>query len=179
MSSTVSAYESSWRSIAHSRLWFGLLIAIGSLSSAIYPHPPLVALGAIAGTTLTPRRALLATSAVWLASQLYGFGLRGYPHTAEAFAWGFAMGLGTLLVAAIASLRPEISRTSFKGYCLWLGISATVGFAVFEGLIFSLGWLLTGTHVFTLAIVTQLFVKELLWTGLMLLAYCLLLKPAR
>jgi len=29
-----------------SRLWFFLLIAIGTFSSVIYPHPPLVAFGA-------------------------------------------------------------------------------------------------------------------------------------
>ncbi|NJL19910.1 MAG: hypothetical protein HC895_02345 [Leptolyngbyaceae cyanobacterium SM1_3_5] len=179
MTLTRSTYESRWKSIAHSRLWLMLFVAIGSVSSAIYPHPPLVALGAIAGTTLSPRRALLAAIALWFASQLYGFGLRGYPQTVEAIAWGLAIGLGTLLVTAIASLRPASSRTDFRRHCLWIGASAIAGFAVFQGIIFSLGWLLTGTHILTGAIVTQLFAKELLWTGILTVAYRLLFKRDR
>jgi hypothetical protein len=48
--------------VASDRLWTFLLVAIGSASSVIYPHPPLAAFGAIAGTTLTPRRALSAAA---------------------------------------------------------------------------------------------------------------------
>lgn len=50
--SVQTRWSSLWQLLAQSRLWFFLLIAIGTFSSVIYPHPPLVAFGAIAGGTL-------------------------------------------------------------------------------------------------------------------------------
>jgi hypothetical protein len=63
---------SAWNRVASHRLWTFLLITIGSAGSVIYPHPPLVAFGALAGITLTPKRALRADrylagqSVLWL-----------------------------------------------------------------------------------------------------------------
>ncbi|MBF2079902.1 MAG: hypothetical protein IGR76_15630 [Synechococcales cyanobacterium T60_A2020_003] len=152
-----------WNTIAQSRLWIVLLTAIGSLSSVIYAHAPLVAFGAVAGTTLRPRRALGAAIAIWLANQLYGFGLRHYPQTAESLAWGLVMGLGTVLVTAIAALRPSFSQTTHRGHGIWVAIALLSGFLVFEGLVLSLGFLLTGSHVLTWAILARLLVKDVLW----------------
>jgi hypothetical protein len=107
---SASQWSVTWNWVASHRLWSFLLIAIGSASSVIYPHPPLVAFGAIAGTTLTPKRALGAATAIWLVNQVYGYGLRQYPQTTEALLWGLVMGLGTLLVTAMAAIRPTLSK---------------------------------------------------------------------
>jgi len=152
-----------WNTVAQHRLWIVLLIAIGGLSSVIYAHAPLVAFGTVAGTTLRPRRAFAAAIAIWFANQLYGFGLRHYPLTTESLAWGLAMGLGTVLVAAIAALRPGFSQTTRKGHGIWVAIALLTGFIVFESLISSLGFLLIGSHIFTWAILGRLLIKDVLW----------------
>lgn len=59
-----------WKSASHHESWFIGLIAIGSFSSALYAHPPLVALGTVAGSTLPPRKAIGAAIAIWLANQI-------------------------------------------------------------------------------------------------------------
>jgi len=84
--SSVQTYWSSrWKLLARNRLWFFLLIVIGTFSGVIYPHPPLVSFGSIAGCTFRPRRAILAAMTVWFTNQIYGFTLRGYPQTTESF----------------------------------------------------------------------------------------------
>lgn len=154
-----------WQSIAQNRVWLMLVLAVGSASSVVYPHPPLVAFGAIAGTTLTPQKALGATAAIWLVNQIFGYGLRQYPQTAESLGWAIAMGIGALLIAGFASLRPQFSQATFKGHCLWVLAIAVAGFVLFEGIILSLGFLLTGSHVFTWEILGSLFSKEMIWTA--------------
>jgi hypothetical protein len=154
-----------WQSIAQNRVWLVLLLAVGSTSSVVYPHPPLVAFGAIAGTTLTPQKALGATTAIWLVNQIFGYGLRQYPQTVESLGWAIAMGIGALLIAGFASLRPQFSQATFKGHCLWVLAIAVAGFVMFEGIILSLGFLLTGSHVFTWETLGSLFSKEMIWTA--------------
>ncbi|MFM7447620.1 MAG: hypothetical protein ACKO24_03350 [Leptolyngbyaceae cyanobacterium] len=158
-----SQWSNAWNRVASHRLWSFLLIAIGSASSVIYPHPPLVAFGAIAGTTLTPKRALSAAAAIWLVNQIYGYALRQYPQTSEALLWGLVMGLGTVLVTAMAAIRPTLSKMTRKGHWVWVAISVVTGFLLFESLVLSLGLLLTGEHVLTWAIFGRLLVKDLIW----------------
>jgi hypothetical protein len=160
---SASQWSVTWNWVASHRLWSFLLIAIGSASSVIYPHPPLVAFGAIAGTTLTPKRALGAATAIWLVNQVYGYGLRQYPQTTEALLWGLVMGLGTLLVTAMAAIRPTLSKMTRKGHWVWVAIAVVAGFLLFESLVLSLGFLLTGSHVLTWAIFGHLLFKDLIW----------------
>ncbi|NJL54024.1 hypothetical protein HC928_01890 [bacterium] len=166
-----SQWSITWNRVANQRRWMFLLIGIGSFSSVIYPHPPLVAFGAIAGSTLSPKRAFLIALSIWFMNQLYGYGLRSYPQTAESFLWGLVMGLGMLLVTALAALRPPFSRTTWKGHGSWMAIAVLTGFLLFESLVLSLGFLLTGSHVLTWAILGHLLFKELIWAFALTLGY--------
>ncbi len=85
------------KAMSHSRLWQFLLITIGSASSIIYPHVPLVGFAAISGVTLNRKQAIISSIIIWLVNQFYGFTLRQYPQTLESFTWGLVMGLRTLL----------------------------------------------------------------------------------
>lgn len=159
-----------WQTIARSRVWFALLLAIGAFSSVIYPHPPLVAFGAITGTTLKRKPAILIAMSIWLINQVYGYTLRQYPLTADSLLWGLMMGLGTLIVTVPASVRPSFSQKTLQGHCLWFGAVALIGFAAFESLILALDWLLIGSHMLTWAITGSLFAKEVIWAiGLLLM----------
>ncbi|NJR52901.1 MAG: hypothetical protein HC780_28375 [Leptolyngbyaceae cyanobacterium CSU_1_3] len=166
-----SQWTLAWSRVASDRRWTFLLIAIGAFSSVIYPHPPFVAFGAIAGTTLKPRRAILVAMSIWLVNQVYGYTVRQYPWSGDSLLWGLMLGLGTLIVTALALLRPKFSQKTLKGHCLWLGASALLGFAVFESLILTVDWLLTGSHTLTWAIARGILVNTTVWTISLTLIY--------
>jgi hypothetical protein len=173
-----SDWTKRWNRLANRHFWTFLLMAIGSLSSVIYPHPPLVAFGVIAGSTLPPKRALSIVATIWLINQLYGYGLRQYPQTAESLSWGLVMGLGTLLVTALAAIRPPFSKLTCRGHWLWVAIALVTGFLLLQSLILSLGFLLTGSHVLTWAILGHLLIKEVVWTIALTAFYVFLIRFA-
>lgn len=74
-----SQWSITWNRVASDRRWTFLLIAMGVFSSIIYPHPPFVAFGAVAGTTLKPKRAVLIAMSIWLMNQVYGYTVRQFP----------------------------------------------------------------------------------------------------
>ncbi|NEQ28821.1 MAG: hypothetical protein F6K28_59695 [Microcoleus sp. SIO2G3] len=71
------SWQQGCQSIAHSRFWFLLLLSVGTLSNVVYfCTVPLAGFGAIAGATLTRRRALLVILSMWFVNQLLGFTVR-------------------------------------------------------------------------------------------------------
>ncbi|AFY89213.1 hypothetical protein [Chroococcidiopsis thermalis] len=165
--------------IARGWLWNFLLIFLGSASSVVYPHPPLVSFATIAGATLTCKKAAIATMAIWLVNQVYGYSLRDYPRTSESIAWGLIMGLGTLLVALLASLKPKFSREKIGGHFLWLGVSFVGGFILFEGLILLTGIFPGISHNLTPAILMRLLIKESIWIVPLALAHMFLVRRSQ
>jgi hypothetical protein len=159
-----SPWSVTWNRAASDRRWTFLLVAIGAFSSVIYPHPPFVAFGAIAGTTLKPKRAILVALSIWLVNQVVGYTVRQYPWSADSLLWGLMLGLGTLIVTALALLRPPFSQKTLRGHCVWLGAIALVGFAVFQSLILTVDWLLTGSHMLTWAIALSILINTIIWT---------------
>ncbi|MGI0484211.1 hypothetical protein ACN4EK_02170 [Pantanalinema rosaneae CENA516] len=171
-----SQWSITWKRVASDRRWSFLLIAMGVFSSIIYPHPPFVAFSAISGTTLKPRRAILVALLIWLVNQVYGYTVRQYPWSGDSLLWGLMLGLGTLVVTALASLRPKFSQKTLKEHCLWLGASALLGFAVFESLILTVDWLLTGSHTLTWAITHSILINTTLWTISLTLIYLVFVR---
>ncbi|AFZ18799.1 hypothetical protein [Allocoleopsis franciscana] len=157
-------WKLAWSTVAQNRLWVLLLTVLGSASSVVYPHPPLVSFATVAGTTLKPTQAVKAISIIWLVNQIWGYTLRNYPQTTDSFVWGLIMGLGTLLVTLLATIKPRFSRERMGGHFLWLGTALIAGFVLFESLILLFGTLLGNEHSITLSILAHLFLKEMIWT---------------
>ncbi len=152
------------KAMSHSRLWQFLLITIGSASSIIYPHVPLVGFAAISGVTLNRKQAIISSIIIWLVNQFYGFTLRQYPQTLESFTWGLVMGLGTLLVTILATLKPKFIKQKIWRYYLWLSASLVIGYVLFEGIILLTATLMVGDgHGLTVAILGRIFVKNIVW----------------
>jgi hypothetical protein len=167
MKSSSTAWQTGWEVLASNRLWILSLLVLGSISSVIYAHAPLVAFAVAAGTTLKPRKAITLAITVWLINQLYGYLLRQFPLTLESLGWGGLMLIGAVLVAGVAALRPRFSQTSWAGHLLWTSVAAVVGFALFEGLI--LLALTTADHGLGSTTMLKLFSKEMIWTAAMVL----------
>ncbi len=166
-------WESACKTISQGYFWQFSLIFVGCISSVIYPHAPLVGFSAVAGNTLTRKKALTCVMAIWLANQLYGFIIRQYPQTWESLTWGIVMGLGTWLVTGLVTLRPTFCQR-FWGYYLWLVISVIGGYILYEGAIIVIAQLMGG-HALTLAVLWRIFLKNFLWgMGLSLIHSCVI-----
>lgn len=172
---SVIGFAEGWRSLSRGRLVFLALLALGTGSNAIYAHPPLVAFAVLSGVTVGRRRAMTTALLIWLVNQVIGFGVRGYPFSTTAFIWGVVMGLGTVLVSALASLRPRFSQTAWLGHWLWVAIALIGGFVLFQGPILLLYPVLADGHFMDWGIVAKLFQKDAIWTGAIALGHSLLL----
>ncbi|MGK7952493.1 MAG: hypothetical protein AB4368_27830 [Xenococcaceae cyanobacterium] len=150
------------KAISQSNRWQLFLITIGSASSIIYPHVPLVGFAAVTGNTLTRKKALISAMSIWFTNQLYGFTIRQYPRTFESFTWGLVMGLGTLLITWLITLQPKFSRDNFRGYLTWLAIGIVGGYAIYQGSIVLIAQLMGG-HGLTSAILGRIFIRDAVW----------------
>ncbi len=72
------------------------------------------------------------------------------------------MGLGTIVVALIASIQPRFSQRSWLGQSLWLGMSLLLGFCLYQG-----GTLLVNQwvemHGLTADVFLRMLGREVLW----------------
>ena len=160
--SHLNSWQIADKVISKSNWWQIFLITIGSASSIIYPHVPLIGFAAVAGNTLTRKKALISAMSIWFANQLYGFTIRQYPQTFDSFTWGLVMGLGTLSVTWLVTLRPKFSRHSVRGYLTWLVVSLVGGYAIYQGSIVLIAQLTSG-HGLTAVILWRIFVKNFIW----------------
>lgn len=140
-------------------LWIGLLTAATLLATGVFACAvPLAALAAIAAFDTERNDGVLLVGAVWLANQVYGFTVLGYPHEAQAYAWGVTMGIGA--IAAYYAARAVVSSVAPKSALMAVLVALPVAFAVYEASIFVGTLVLTrgegafnGSVVFYVAIV--------------------------
>ena len=83
---------------------------ITAFSFAAACATPFAALAAVAALTLSRGDAYRIAVAVWLADQIVGYAIHGYPRTLESVAWGATIGAAALLAtwaarAAATGLR--------------------------------------------------------------------------
>jgi hypothetical protein len=169
--SRLNSWQTAVKAIARSNWWQLCLIVVGSASSIIYPHVPLVGFAAVAGNTLTRKKALITAMSIWFANQLYGFTIRQYPRTFESFTWGLVMGLGMLLVTWLVTLRPKFSRDNVRGYLIWLAIAIVGGYAIYQGSIVLIAQLMGG-HGLNAVILGRIFVRDVVWACALSAIHC-------
>src|SRR5215472_13465350 len=130
-------------------LWLALLVAASVVFSlGLACAAPFTAFGAAAALTLSRRDALVLVMSVWLANQLVGFTLLHYPWTANAFAWGGALGV----VAVLATLASQwvAKRSADAARVLSFSVTFLLAFVVYEAALFALSvGVLGGAEVFT------------------------------
>ena len=162
------------RAISLSPWWQFCLIVVGSISSIVYPHPPLVGIAAVAGNTLIRFKALTSITGIWLANQVYGFTIRRYPLSLESLTWGLIMGSSIFLVTWLITLQPRFSRYNFQGYSIWLAIAVFGGYALYQGSIMLTAQLIGG-HGLSWAILWSILWKDVVWAiALSILHGCVL-----
>ena len=120
------AVPAEWRH----QIWLAVLVlAVSAFSLVFACAAPFAAFGAMAAVTLSRRDAVRTTLALWAVNQAIGFGLLGYPRTANSFAWGLAIGAA----AVLGTLAAQWIVARLRVHELLLVLSAFVGaFAVYE-----------------------------------------------
>lgn len=133
-----------------------LITVIGTL--AFDCTAPLPAAAAIAGLTLKRDEAIVTSISLWLATQLLGFAIMGYPLEPQAFGWGAVIGLATVSAAITTSLH----RKTYM---------ALVAFVVYELVILGFALVFGGTETFAPYIVGGLFLVNLIGFGVLALGW--------
>ena len=140
-----SVYAPVWRHL----LWLALLVSASvAFSLGFACAVPLAAFAAAAALTLSRADALALIFLVWLANQLVGFSVLGYPWTVSTFAWGVVLGV----VAVLATLASQWTAGRLAEATRAFNFAATfvVAFAVYEAaLLLVSATLLGGTEIFT------------------------------
>jgi hypothetical protein len=153
-------------------LWPAFLVAASLfLTLGLACATPFAAFAAIAAISL-PRRAALATvAAVWLANQIVGFTMLGYPWSVETLAWGLAIGAGALAAYEIAAFAANASMPAG-----WLGTNMAgfvSAFLAYEAVLYAASLVLGGSGT--------AFAPSVIWSILEadLLAWVILLAAHR
>lgn len=98
-------------------LWIVLLIAGCTILTLKFAcAAPFAALAALAALDMNRRDGVLLILGVWAANQAIGYGVLGYPHEFQSYAWGAVIGLASL--AAFFAARFTAHRMTGHGIAL-------------------------------------------------------------
>ncbi|RAH95896.1 hypothetical protein DLJ53_33850 [Acuticoccus sediminis] len=75
---------------------------------------PFAGLAAMAAVIIGLRRAVAASLLAWAMNQVLGYGVQGYPVTADSIGWGIALGVS----AAAATVAAHFATRSTRGALL-------------------------------------------------------------
>jgi hypothetical protein len=123
---------------------------------------PFAAFAVAAAYTLSARAAVLTFLCIWLANQVIGFGILGYPWTVDTVLWGLAIGAAALLAYAFAGLT--MAWLARRNLVIALGAALVMAFGAYEAGLFLVTFALGGEEAFTPAIVGRLGLIDLAWT---------------
>jgi hypothetical protein len=151
--------------------WLGILIAANvAFSFGFACAVPFAAFGAVAALTLLRQHAWLVIVAGWFANQVVGFAALGYPWTANAIAWGVA--LGVIAFFTTVASQWSIRRVEAFGAFIVVPVAFLGAFAAYEGGCFVVAaTLLGGTEYFSVSIVSRILeINVAAFAGLLILS---------
>ncbi|MCC7045547.1 MAG: hypothetical protein IT562_02425 [Alphaproteobacteria bacterium] len=150
-------------------MWGLLVIASLGSSAALACAAPFAALGAVAALYAARREALAVVLSAWLANQLVGFLLLGYPRSWDSFAWGAALAVAAMAAPLTAGW---VARLLGQPGTAVGAIGALVGaFVGFEAVLVAAAFVLPGSwEAFAPWLVARIFaMNALFFAGLILL----------
>ena len=155
-------------SIANFTWMLILMMAVIGATLTLSCVTPFAALAVALAGTFGLRASLRIVTVVWLANQIVGFVFFHFPHTANTFLWGIAIGGAALVTTIVASVIMKYA--SSWAMPLRLGITLLVALGVFEISLLVAALLLGGLETFRPAIIGQLaFVNVISLAGMVVL----------
>ncbi len=150
-----------------SALWVALLTAASTATTlALGCATPFPALAALAAVHMRRPGGVALMLLAWLASQLVGFFLLGYPRDGSTFAWG--AGLGTAAVGSALASYAALRALAYRSTAARLSLAYAAGFTAFKAII--LGWALVlgGLHT---AMAPDLLAEQFVRNGAILIGF--------
>ncbi len=153
-------------SLSRPAIGVGALVAASFLFTVGFACAvPLAAFAAIAAVSFDRRKALIASGAVWLANQAWGFTFMHYPLDGETFAWGGALGV----IAALSCEAAGMAHRRFSG-AIGLVAAFLSAFLVYEGALILIDLVTAQSAYFAPALVTRIFlINACAFSGLLAL----------
>lgn len=141
-------------------LWLATLVVATFAFTLVFAcAAPFAAFGAAAALTLSRRDALLVTVALWLANQLTGFLVLGYPWTLNSLAWGPAIAIAAVL--GTLSAQWVVGRLAQASHVVQALGGFLLAFCVYEVAIFVASAAGLGAiEMYALAILGRVFVTN-------------------
>jgi hypothetical protein len=150
-------------------LWVALIAALTIGGSFVYAcAAPFAAIAALAATKMDRANGLSLVAVAWIVNQAVGFGLLDYPLDASTFAWGGAIGLGT--VAGFAAARAAVATVSLP-LIVMLAVAFTASFVVYELALYAASFVLGASDAaFSMDVVGYILrINAVSFAGLLLL----------
>ena len=161
-------------------LWIALVASSTVLASLVFAcGAPLSAVATFAGTRMRIAAGFMLVIVAWLANQLVGYLLLGYPQTWDSFGWGAAIGIAAALgfLGAAAVYRAGLRDPAMTA------IGFAVSFLAYEATLFAATAVLPSSdQAFSIGVMARIFeVNAFALIGLLVLHRCALaltlLKP--
>jgi hypothetical protein len=149
-------------------VWIALVAAltVGG-SHAFACAAPLAAIAALASLTMRRVEGVALVVTAWLANQVVGFGILGYPLDLSTFGWGGAIGAAAVVGFFAAQWAVRLNVPSL----FRLGLALVVSYAVYEIVLLTYGVAVgSSLAAFTPEIIAYIFVINLIsFAGLLVL----------
>jgi hypothetical protein len=152
-------------------LWILLLTAASVfVTLGMACATPFAALATLGALHMSRRDGLALIGIAWLADQAVGYGLLGYPRTANSVAWGVILGVGAFV--ALLAAQALADRVRARGVVL-AGAAAFAGaFVAYQAvLVAATAVLSSGSEAFSLPIVAWVLRVNLLSLAGLLILY--------
>lgn len=149
-------------------LWIALIAALTVGGSFVYAcAAPFAAIAALAATKMDRASGLSLVIVAWIANQVVGFGLLGYPLDANTFAWGGAIGLAAVagFVASRAIATAQAPRA------VTLAVAFMASFAIYEAALYAASFALGASdEAFSMEVVGYILrINAVSFAGLLVL----------
>ncbi|TWB08773.1 hypothetical protein FBZ99_11879 [Rhizobium sp. ERR 1071] len=157
----------------------GASVALSTVFACITPF---VALATVSVIMLPRRMALFAVLLAWLANQMVGYFILGYPRNWDSYAWGIAIGFAALVAFLAATL---VTRAKLNAFLAWVAAFAAA-LVAYEGILFAAtAFLPSGDGAFSLSIIAKVVLINLVaaaglvcLNGIAAIARILVVRPA-
>jgi hypothetical protein len=152
-------------------LWILLLTAASVfVTLGMACGTPFAALVTLAALYMSRRDGLALIGIAWLADQAVGYGLLGYPRTANSFAWGVILGVGAFV--ALLAAQALADRLRARGAVLTGAAGFAGAFVAHQAVLVAATTVLaSGSEAFSLPIVAWVLRGNLLSLAGLLILY--------
>jgi len=154
----------------HARRWLWILLLTAAsvfVTLGMACGTPFAALATLAALHMSRRDGLALIGIAWLADQAVGYGLHGYPRTANSVAWGVILGVGALM--ALLAAQALADRVRERGAVVAAFAGAFVAYQAV--LVAATAGLASGAEAFSLPVVAWVLRVNLLSLGGLLILH--------